>query len=106
VSFDACVRVAEYVAGALRDENDDVRLLELRPDEPRVTVLRFWCRRDEALRIEIVVHTHEQRAKSTDGGEVCVRRWSDGDGRSVGWVYAPRCSHLHHRSTCAISFGA
>jgi hypothetical protein len=33
-------------------------------------VLGLRCGRDEALRIEVVVHPNEERAESADGGEV------------------------------------
>src|SRR6185437_4954972 len=59
VSLDRCVRVALHFIIALRNEYDDVRIVELRADER--SVARLGARRsgDEALRIKIVMHPNE-----------------------------------------------
>jgi hypothetical protein len=68
--LDARVGVAEHFAAALRDEDDDARLIALCSEERGVRVLGLRRGRDEALSVEVVVHPDQQRAKSADGREV------------------------------------
>ena len=72
--LDAGVAVTEHLAVPLRDEEDDARLPDLPPDERGVGVLRPRRGRDEALRVEVVVHPNEQRAESADGRDIRTRR--------------------------------
>src|SRR5205807_4095701 len=89
VPFDARIAVAEHLADwelqiprfarndrdvALRDEDDDVGIVELCCEERSVSLRGPRRSGNEALRIEVVVRLDEQRAESPDGGEVGRRR--------------------------------
>jgi hypothetical protein len=71
VSLDTRVGIAKHLTVPLGDQDDDVRLIELRPKEPSVLVRgpRRW--REEALWVEVVVRADEECAESADGREVC-----------------------------------
>jgi len=81
--LDTRIRVPEHSPAPLGNEHDNARLFELRPEKRRVATLGLWCGRDEALRIEIVVRSHEQRTESADGFEVRGRGGSDRDAGRV-----------------------
>ena len=56
----------DEISGAISDENHDVRLANLRPEKPGVAVLGVVARRHEALAVEAVVRSHEQRTEAPE----------------------------------------
>ena len=62
---------------ALGDKNDDVRFIELGAEKRGVAVLGLRRRGDEAVRVEVVVRTDEERAEPADGLEVRGRHGAD-----------------------------
>ena len=70
VSIDAGVAVGDHGSVALGDEDDDVRLLELRAEPGAVSTrcARAGC--DEPLGIEAVMHSHEKRTEPPEGDRV------------------------------------
>ena len=70
IPLDSRVRIADHLAVALGDKDDDVRLVELRPEKRAISVLGLRRRSDEAVRVEVVVRTDEECAEPADGREV------------------------------------
>jgi len=65
--FDAGVCVAKHLAVPLGDKDDDVRIIKLRPEKRAVSLRGSRRRRQEALRVEVVVRTDEECAEFADG---------------------------------------
>jgi hypothetical protein len=82
VPLDSRVGVSNHGTVALGGKDDDVRLIELRPEKPAVSLggLRRW--RQEALRVEVVVLTDQKCAELAEGGDVCRRCRADVNGRA------------------------
>ena len=79
VPLNARVGIAEHFAVPIGDKDDDVRVTELRPEKRAVRFLGPRRRRNEALRIEVVMKTDKESAESADGLEIRRRCRADVD---------------------------
>lgn len=79
VSFDASVGVAEDLAVPLRNEDDDIGRIKLRPEIRCIPLLRPRRRGDEALRIEVVMETDDHCAEPPYRREIGGRRRANDD---------------------------
>src|SRR5215203_806797 len=106
VPLDSRVRIAHHLAVALGGKDDDVRLLELRPEKRAVSVLRPRRRGDEAVRVEVVVRTDEERAEPPNGFEVRGRRGANENGRQAHFSVLQRsivrCAPSEYRAPCTV----
>jgi hypothetical protein len=77
VSLDARVGVAKHLAVPVGDKDDDVRVIQLRPEKRAVCVLGPRRSRNETLRVEVVVQSDEESAEPANRLEVRRGCWAD-----------------------------
>jgi hypothetical protein len=83
------VHVADYLAVLLSDIDHHVIVFELSAEEPRVALGGIGPGAHEALRIELVVRAHQQRAKAAERRKVRGRREANGNHGTRTWSSAP-----------------
>jgi hypothetical protein len=77
VPFHARVGIANRFAVLVGGKDDDVRVIELRPEKRAVEVLGPRRCSYETSRVEVVVRADEERAESANGRDVRGRCWAD-----------------------------
>jgi hypothetical protein len=77
--LDAGIDIANQFAAALGHENGNAVVVELRAEEPRISLFRIAADRHEALRVELEMRTHQQRAELAESGQIGRRSAPNAD---------------------------